>query len=195
MSIAVTAVRKVCASPVNYWLAFAFDAGTAVVLPCLGVYFLEDESGWTVPTTVAVFATFSAGLFVFTFVEYAMHRWLYHARTGFAAESHHAHHVSPRGASSMPCACGSLGATLLWWLAMPALGKAGASFFIGGMAAGYLYYGVLHHLEHHIAISTVPRGWAKSRWKVHSAHHASRDRNFGVITSLWDHVFGTYKKA
>lgn len=194
MNVAAPALRKICTSPVNYWLAFAFDAGTAFVLPSLGAYYLDEWPEGPVPTAINIAFFFGMGVFVFTFVEYAMHRWLYHARTGFAAESHHEHHVSPRGPSAMPCPCGSIGITILWWLVMPTLGRAGASFFIGGMAIGYLYYGVLHHLEHHVRAASVPGGWPRERWKVHAVHHGWLDRNFGVTTSLWDHVFGTYRK-
>ena len=188
MNAAAPVLRQICASQTNYRLSFVFDTGTVVALVGLGVYYSADATGWE---WLSAIASFIAGAFVFTFIEYAMHRWLYHAKKGFASENHHVHHVDPFGPSAMPCPCGSIVTTLLWCLCLPALGKTAASFFIGGMATGYLYYGVLHHLHHHIRVSIAPAGWLKTRWRAHARHHACVDRNFGVTTSLWDHLFGT----
>jgi sterol desaturase/sphingolipid hydroxylase (fatty acid hydroxylase superfamily) len=56
---------------------------------------------------------------------------------------------------------------------------------------GYWWYGVVHHVIHHHSNTSSPSYFNALRaW--HMRHHYSpKSGNFGVTTSLWDHVFGT----
>lgn len=80
-------------------------------------------------------------------------------------------------------------------LLAPAILVAGArlgSAFVCGYIAFYLYYELLHRLEHvHRGIGPYGR-WARAH---HFWHHFHNPRaNHGVTSSLWDHVFGTCEK-
>jgi hypothetical protein len=51
---------------------------------------------------------------------------------------------------------------------------------------GYAWYLFVHHCAHHSR--------KHSRFpllKHHRSHHKFATRNYGVSTTLWDHVFGT----
>jgi hypothetical protein len=69
-----------------------------------------------------------------------------------------------------------------------------ASYFLMGLSGGYFYYDTLHHVEHTRRINQIPFRWLKKRWAFHSVHHRIEQSNFGVISSFWDHVFGTHQK-
>jgi 4-hydroxysphinganine ceramide fatty acyl 2-hydroxylase len=132
------------------------------------------------------------GTATFSFVEYAMHRWLFHARASFAAPIHRAHHRSPADPMALPCFSSATASVGLWWLLSPLLGREVTSFVLCGLLAGYFFYAAVHHLHHRIRGTTMPFGWLRSRWVTHAIHHSRLDKNFGVTTSLWDHVFGTH---
>jgi sterol desaturase/sphingolipid hydroxylase (fatty acid hydroxylase superfamily) len=132
--------------------------------------------------------TVLCGLFAFTFIEYAAHRWLFHGHTGPFEAGHNHHHVDPLGYDALPffmpplfmCALG-----LLFSLAVP-LGY--ALLLAGVIAAGYAAYGMSHVMIHvHRFQSPVMRRWAG----FHNIHHYHPEANFGVTTGLWDAIFGT----
>src|ERR1035438_9783757 len=81
--------------------------------------------------------------------------------------------VSP-GASG-----GSLAAFALVYLI------AGGAFVAGALVA-YAWYLFVHHCAHHGA-DKLPLPLLKH----HRSHHRFASRNYGVSTTLWDHVFGT----
>jgi sterol desaturase/sphingolipid hydroxylase (fatty acid hydroxylase superfamily) len=132
--------------------------------------------------------TVLCGLFAFTFIEYAAHRWLFHGHTGPFEAGHHHHHVDPLGYDALPffmpplfmCALG-----LLFSLAIPV----GYALLLAGViAAGYAAYGWSHVAIHvHRFKSPVMRRWAG----FHNIHHYHPDANFGVTTSLWDVILHT----
>ena len=190
MNTAGLALRKVCASRLNYRLSFGFDLFTPITLLYIGG--ARHSAG--VPAadwSVAAFS-FCAGAFLFTFIEYGMHRWLFHAHASFATASHQHHHRSPRAPTSMPFPCSALGGFVLWALFSPMVGEQIAYFVASGILSGYFNYAVLHHLQHHVRIKAVHWQWLQNRWTAHALHHGRLDKNYGVTTSLWDHVFGTY---
>jgi sterol desaturase/sphingolipid hydroxylase (fatty acid hydroxylase superfamily) len=180
MKTAAHALKRVCASRVNYWLALLMDLVTAAILIGLSVRAAQEPAYSLV--------TFLGGAFIFTFIEYGLHRWLFHAAASFATESHHAHHFSPHRPSAMPFICGPLAGALIWLATTALLGDEAGVLLTAGIMCMYLYYGVLHDLQHRIRA----KGWLKARWRDHGIHHGTLNRNYGVTTSLWDRVFDTY---
>lgn len=139
-----------------------------------------------------------AGAITWTFLEYVIHRWLGHAPrfqgTPFGVE-HVRHHIegdyfAPPGRScSAAAAAGGLLLAPAWLALGPQLGAA----YVAGLLGFYGVYEVLHRLEH-IWEGLGPYGrWAR---RHHFTHHFVDARcNHGVTTPLWDHVFGTYRRA
>jgi sterol desaturase/sphingolipid hydroxylase (fatty acid hydroxylase superfamily) len=180
-------LRAVVESRFNYAASYAIDLACPLVL---GYLAFRQTPGWAVGI-----ACVGAGLGVFSFAEYAIHRWLFHARSGVMGAMHQAHHDTPHDHVALPCVT-SVAVAVLAWQALSAVvdpGKAG--FFLCGLMSGYLYYGALHHFEHSIRITAVPFRWLQRRWAMHSVHHRMAHTNYGVTTSVWDRVFATHHRS
>jgi sterol desaturase/sphingolipid hydroxylase (fatty acid hydroxylase superfamily) len=133
----------------------------------------------------------TAGFLLWTLSEYVVHRTILH-RTTYFAPAHGAHHASPLAFIGTPCwisvsvlSLVILGPAWLW------LGFNVADGLTVGIMLGYWWYGVVHHVIHHHANTSSPSYFNDLRaW--HMRHHYSpKSGNFGVTTSVWDHVFGT----
>jgi sterol desaturase/sphingolipid hydroxylase (fatty acid hydroxylase superfamily) len=65
-----------------------------------------------------------------------------------------------------------------------------ASSLTTGVLAGYVGYMLVHHAAHYWTVS--PGSWLNQARRHHALHHYhSETFNFGITTSIWDHVFGT----
>jgi 4-hydroxysphinganine ceramide fatty acyl 2-hydroxylase len=181
--------KAICTNRAHYWITWVFDAVLPIALCYEGTRRLSDTSpaDW-----IAVLASFTTGVFVFTFIEYGLHRWLFHTPGTFAAPSHEEHHYSPRDLSALPFFLSGLGTFMVGTYASLMISTPLAFFLAGGTHATYFVYGAIHQLGHLVRPSDVRSKWLRARWAAHADHHAHPDRNFGVTTSFWDHVFGTY---
>ncbi|MCB9677987.1 MAG: sterol desaturase family protein [Alphaproteobacteria bacterium] len=138
---------------------------------------------------------FLAGAFLWTFLEYVIHRFLGHERTQnpFGVE-HVAHHS--RGDYFAPAAKKIGAAAVFAAVLLPPgvlLGGTLGVAFVVGLLASWMAYEVLHRLEHvHSGFGAYGR-WAR---RHHFYHHFHDPRvNHGVTTPLWDIVFGTYVRV
>jgi sterol desaturase/sphingolipid hydroxylase (fatty acid hydroxylase superfamily) len=131
-----------------------------------------------------------SGLAAWTLAEYLLHRLVFH-HFPFIKNMHDAHHATPTALIGSPTwlsvAIGSIVIfTPLWW----AVGFMIASAVTTGLMIGYLCYVTVHHLNHH---AKPGHGkylyWAKRRHALH--HYCGETKNFGIVTNLWDRLFGT----
>ncbi|KAL9107773.1 MAG: hypothetical protein Q9227_007395 [Pyrenula ochraceoflavens] len=141
------------------------------------------------------------GLCVWTFVEYGLHRCLFHVdkylpdnRVGITAHFllHGIHHYLPmdRYRLVMP-------PTLFFVLALPFWKVAQIILFHNWYAAtagycggifGYICYDLTHYFLHH---RNLPLYYRELK-KYHLQHHfADFENGFGVTSRFWDRVFGT----
>ncbi|MBT6177603.1 MAG: sterol desaturase family protein [Deltaproteobacteria bacterium] len=149
--------------------------------------------------SVTTFGTITAAIVVgavgWSFTEYCIHRWLGHdrrfLRNPFGVE-HQTHHSKGNYFAQWWKKAGAAIAAiaLLWWPATVLLGAVYGSAFIFGFVAFYLYYEILHRVEHVFEASTAYGRWARAHHFFHHFHDPSR--NHGVTSPVWDHVFGTY---
>jgi len=149
-------------------------------------------------TTALVF--FFGGIVLFTFVEYAMHRYLYHIpaetekRKRFQYVIHGVHHDHPRDKSrlAMPPLLSLFLALLFIGLFRLTIGENGYAFG-GGFLFGYSTYLLAHYAIH---MYRSPKNFLGIIWKHHNLHHfVGDDGAFGVSTPFWDYIFGTMPKA
>ena len=82
-----------------------------------------------------------------------------------------------------------MAAVTLWFLFRPVLGEGEASLMVAVLVSNFVYYGLLHHSQHHSRLKV--RYFLSTR-SHHLIHHHFPDRNFGLTTTLWDRVFGTH---
>jgi len=175
-------------SATNYWVAMVCDGLVALVFLALG---LSRASGPPVGSVAAVVA----GLFCWGFLEYALHRWLLHGRPSPARDGHARHHAHPRALVSTPAFVIPAIACAVWWLLHLVLPGGLAAFVVFGMYAGFDYFSVLHHLQHHGGADLTRVAYLRRLEHLHHLHHGRPTVNFGVSTTLWDRIFGTFQPA
>lgn len=129
---------------------------------------------------------FGAGLFVWTFLEYAIHGWMSHRFVTFATSLHQVHHHDPAAVFAVRA-----------WLPMAAVlaalligfGTTPATAFICGLMGGFVMYEAVHYRLHFVSPANRYEEWLRTR---HLAHHlVTNDRCLGITSPLWDRVFGT----
>lgn len=139
---------------------------------------------------------FFLGFISFTFVEYIVHRYVYHlsthteARKKFQYKAHGVHHEFPKDKDrlAMPPLLSITIATILLLLFRLVMGDF-AFAFLPGFLVGYAYYLSVHYMVH---IYQPPKNFLRFLWVNHSVHHYKNgDVVFGVSSPLWDYVFGT----
>lgn len=146
----------------------------------------------------ATVALFFLGFISFTFVEYLVHRYVYHINTDtewrkkFQYNAHGVHHEFPKDKDrlAMPPLLSITVATLLLLFFRLVMGDF-AFAFLPGFLVGYAYYLSVHYVVH---IYQPPRNFLRVLWINHSVHHyKDGDVVFGVSSPLWDYVFGTMR--
>ncbi len=139
---------------------------------------------------------FFAGLLTFTFVEYWMHRSVYHiepstpARAAFQYKTHGIHHEYPKDKTrlAMPPILAIVVSGTFFALFFLLMGEAAYAFF-PGFIWGYAGYLLIHFSVH---AYPPPKNFFKALWINHSIHHYKDGESvFGVSSPLWDYVFGT----
>ena len=170
-------------------LRLSIACNTAVPFMLFGLILGKVPSDVATSTLLVI-----VGLASYTLAEYVFHRWVLHE---LVTEGHHLHHVEPFAPHAMPFSTGlSIHTAMLVILAI------GAGFDLAlcvtlGSSIGYALYCQLHELIHRdpsLARRLVPR-----LYRHHLLHHRTseasegEDHNFGVLTTVWDRVFGTYR--
>ncbi|PHH60960.1 hypothetical protein CDD81_1017 [Ophiocordyceps australis] len=168
-------------------------------VPCVtyGLYMANLGLG-AVPVTAAYFVF---GVFFWTFVEYCMHRFLFHLddylpdnRVGITAHFllHGIHHYLPMDKYRlvMPPTLFVVLAAPFWKLSQVVFYRnwyAAMAVYCGGVF-GYICYDLTHYFLHH---ENLPL-WYKQLKKYHLQHHfLDYELGFGVTSKFWDRVFGT----
>lgn len=157
------------------------------------LYYGIIEKGFKTPLMIGLFA---AGIFFFTFMEYIMHRYLYHIpatserKKKISYTMHGVHHDYPKDKSrlAMPPVLSLVIASVLFIIYRAVLGDF-VFGFLAGFLIGYASYLAIHYSIHAFK---VPNSFLKTLWYHHSIHHyRESDRAFGVSSPLWDHIFQT----
>ena len=149
--------------------------------------------------TAACAAAFALGVVLWSLLEYATHRALFHMRPstnlGVAVHFlihgvHHRHPMDP-GRLIFPPTLGLAVAALLYALMRCAqLPHALACLATSGAASGYVVYDLSHYAIHHSAFSNALFQRLQS---AHKAHHIAHNHTYGVslLGAPWDYVFGS----
>src|SRR5208283_2006590 len=118
----------------NYWGEFAVDIPLGIVLILAGLHHHNINP-------LAVFLTIVSGIFIFRFIEYFVHRWLFHGSVRIMAEGHHAHHVNPLGYDSLPFFLPAMVLLILTGIFVLLLPLENAFLLTGTITFGYATYG------------------------------------------------------
>lgn len=143
---------------------------------------------------------FFLGAFVFTWVEYNTHRYIFHMSTYTKAREklqymiHGVHHEFPRDKDrlAMPPLLSVTIATVLLLVLRATMGDLAFSF-LPGFLVGYALYLSIHYMVH---AHQPPKNFLKSLWVNHSVHHYKNGSYvYGVTSPLWDYIYGTMADA
>lgn len=143
---------------------------------------------------------FPLGVVLWSFMEYALHRFAFHEARGsnYGSREHLRHHGSDDTVLESWYLSWA-GVLLVSLLVIPALGRLVGVDQVGwGGGFGYLtaygFYDLVHWRAHRRPIPRGPFGRYEAMVrKHHFIHHFHAPRqNHGVTTPFWDHVFGTY---
>jgi sterol desaturase/sphingolipid hydroxylase (fatty acid hydroxylase superfamily) len=183
---------------IDYFFHWRWWVAPVVFLPL--VFLLL---GYTIFSFFALVPTVCAavlGMISWTFFEYCMHRFCLHfigstpklKHLHYVVHGmHHAHPTDPVRVIFPPFGSVIIGAAiaLLFFALLPLLWALSG---LAGFIVGYVWYEFMHYASHHIKWKSA---WFMRRKRHHLLHHHSgefKNKNFGVTTSLWDHVFNTY---
>jgi sterol desaturase/sphingolipid hydroxylase (fatty acid hydroxylase superfamily) len=145
--------------------------GEMCLAPFLGI-FLFANSSRTFGDAAALIAT---GAIAWTLAEYVGHRFVLHR---LMPTQHRIHHAYP----------GKPVVSISWqiWVCFAVVYLIADGAFLAGSLVAYAWYLFVHHCTHHSAGRL-----SAFLIRHHNGHHKFATRNFGVTTSLWDHIFGT----
>lgn len=141
------------------------------------------------------FEMFFAGLLVWTFAEYILHRFVFHyvpkARWALRIHFifHGVHHDYPSDAKRlvMPLSASIPMAAGLYFLFNALLPANYIFAFFPGFLLGYLVYDMTHYAIHHFNFKG---GLWKSIKQHHMLHHyADASKGYGVSSPMWDKIF------
>ena len=158
---------------------------------------------WSVVNTslsaIQTIGLFFLGLIAFTWVEYMVHRYVFHMKTYTAVRAklqytiHGVHHEYPKDKDrlAMPPLLSVTIATVLLLLFRLVMGDF-AFAFLPGFIVGYAAYLAIHYMVHAFA---PPKNFLKLLWINHGIHHyKDGDLIYGVSSPLWDYIYGTMKE-
>ena len=191
-------------NPLLEWLSHVHPATPFVFwLPVAGASFYM---GWRsdLSLTAMVWLALS-GLFVWTLVEYGLHRYVFHFTNGGPIVEkihfyiHGVHHDDPDDETRlvMPLTASLFLGVLLFVPFYFILGAPWVWPFFGAFLLGYLFYDFTHFSVHAYRDSGISKTWIGRAWiKNHMIHHYL-DPNicWGVSSPFWDIVFGTWLPA
>ena len=148
---------------------------------------------------------FAFGLFLWSFSEYTLHRFVFHYRPRSPRQEritylfHGIHHHQPQIKTRlvMPPVV-SIPLALLFYALFFLVGALLLDLpqwvdpLAAGFTLGYLAYDLIHFAAHHFPMK---RGYLKFLRKYHMQHHyKTPEMRFGVSSPLWDYVFHTMPK-
>ncbi|BBN00675.1 4-hydroxysphinganine ceramide fatty acyl 2-hydroxylase [Marchantia polymorpha subsp. ruderalis] len=138
-----------------------------------------------------------AGILFWSFVEYSLHRHLFHVKTTTYWWNtlhyllHGCHHKYPLDGLRLvfPPAGTTIFCVLFWNILKNVISKAVMPAAFGGGLLGYVMYDLTHYFLHHgVPFDNISRNLKR----YHLNHHfKEQTTGFGITSSLWDWVFGT----
>jgi sterol desaturase/sphingolipid hydroxylase (fatty acid hydroxylase superfamily) len=140
---------------------------------------------------------FLLGVFLWTFLEYMLHRYVFHWQPEgpngkvWSFMVHGYHHEFPNDRMRLvapPLMLGFFG-ILAGLLYSVLFGRLWPIVF-GGTCLGYVGYDWIHYYTHHFSPKRGPGAWLR---RYHLKHHFQDGKmRYGISSPLWDLVFRTY---
>lgn len=164
------------------------------VAPAVAFWFLQIN--WQAHTASVTAFVLLGGVFLWTFAEYLLHRFVFHVlpmrvRHKSLEKMHIYHHRVPEDADVI----NARPVPFLLWSAMLtsllyfSIGWNLTCLVMFSFTLTYYLYEWIHHLTHFFVFASGPLRFLQ---EYHLLHHRQWGKNFGQSSPLWDMVFGTY---
>jgi sterol desaturase/sphingolipid hydroxylase (fatty acid hydroxylase superfamily) len=139
----------------------------------------------------------AAGVFVWTFIEYVLHKYIFHfpAKSEFGKKIHFmfhgVHHDYPSDSRRlvMPPSVSIPLAVLFYFIFKAVIGEAYVLPFFSGFILGYLFYDLTHYAIHHFNMHS--KFWLEIKNHHMLHHYQDEHKGYGVSSPLWDIIFGS----
>ena len=167
-----------------------------IFIPVNAAFLYFGTVNFSVPFNTVI-ALFVLGMFVWTFTEYVLHRFVfhYHAKHEWSRKLfwsfhgvHHDYPSDPLRLVMVPSVSIPLAATF-YFLFVFIMGWVYAAAFTPGFLTAYLFYDMTHYAVHHFPIKGPLFGYLRTYHMRH--HYNAPDLGYGVSSPLWDVVFRT----
>jgi 4-hydroxysphinganine ceramide fatty acyl 2-hydroxylase len=173
-----------------------FSVPLFIYLPVVA-YFLYISIGFYSLSFITIFPLFILGVFVWTFTEYTLHRFIFHfVPKGELGKKMHfifhgVHHDYPNDSKRlvMPPSVSVPLAVLFYFLFKLILGQTLVAPFFIGFIIGYIFYDMTHYAIHHYNMHNKFWLFIKNHHMKH--HYKDPLKGFGVSSPLWDDIIGT----
>lgn len=182
----VSFLKKITTSHFNYW--FGYISNLSIVVFLCTRAFSDGKSMLSLLEWIYIPA---AGLFLWTFVEYVMHKYAYHVIKGPAERGHMMHHDRPYDLMGVPWYVTLVIYVGAYYGLATLVSPAHLAVYMAFIWLGYIGYCIIHHAIHHWKFESK---LFKKLKRHHYIHHARDDKNIGIVTTFWDVVFGTLEK-
>jgi cyclopropane-fatty-acyl-phospholipid synthase len=181
-------LERMVYSATNYWFVLLSDIVCAMAFLVVG---LHQFSGPAVLGGAAV----AVGFLAWGLIEYAIHRWVLHGPPTMARRGHARHHADARALISTPFLVVMAGASMMWALLAIVVPTGLAALIVFGSYSGYNYFALLHHLQHHREKDLARFTYWRTFERLHHIHHDRHVVNFGITTTVWDRLLGTFEPS
>jgi sterol desaturase/sphingolipid hydroxylase (fatty acid hydroxylase superfamily) len=181
-------LERMVYSAANYWIVLVSDLVGATGFLIVGLYRFPG------PLVLAAAAAI-VGFLTWGFIEYAIHRWILHGPPTMARRGHARHHADATALISTPFLVITTGALVTWALLSLVISAGLAALLVSGIYSGYNYFALLHHLQHHREKDLARFGYWRRSERLHHIHHDRHVVNYGITTTLWDRLLGTFEPA
>lgn len=134
------------------------------------------------------------GFTAWTLVEYVVHRWVFHR---IYRKEHWAHHKIPEAFIGVK-PWQTTGAFIIGYaVIIQLLGMAAGTGAYVGFLLSYLTYIMWHDQIHHSFVGIARPGnyWDRQARRHQIHHRTGKEVNFGIVSPMWDYVFGTFEEA
>ncbi|KAL5467283.1 hypothetical protein EMCRGX_G031489 [Ephydatia muelleri] len=151
-------------------------------------------------TYVEVFCYASAGILLWTLIEYSLHRFIFHAIPPSSSRFlmtmhfmlHGQHHKVPMDPFRLvfPPVPAAIIVAILYFPAQHFVPLSIGRALLAGGLIGYVCYDLTHYYVHHG--TPTPKSYFASMKSYHMAHHyRNHNRGFGISSKLWDVILDT----
>jgi len=167
-----------------------------IYLPLVTYFLYLSISTYSV-SFVNIFFLVVAGIFVWSFIEYVLHKYIFHfdAKSEFGKKIHFifhgVHHDYPSDSRRlvMPPSVSIPLAALFYFIFRYLVGEVYVLPFFSGFIIGYLFYDLTHYAIHHFNMHS--KFWLEIKNHHMLHHYHDQDKGYGVSSPLWDLVFGS----